>query len=63
MPDTNEHSNDDARPKTTVFITDWAGKTQMRLILHPPDIKHNHTLNIVIGPDGTIAREEDLEIL
>ena len=63
MPDTNEHANNDARPKTTVCITDWAGTAQMRLILYPPEIKHNHTLNIVIGPDGTIAREEDMEIL
>jgi hypothetical protein len=56
-------SQDDSAPRTTVFITDWAGSFQSRLVFYPPEIKHNHTLNIVIGPDGTIAREEDLEVL
>jgi hypothetical protein len=54
---------DESKPKTTIFITDWAGSVQSRFIFYPPEIKHNHTLNIVIGPDGTIAREEDMEIL
>jgi hypothetical protein len=56
-------SQDDSTPRTTVFITDWAGSFQSRLVFYPPEIKHNHTLNIVIGPDGAIAREEDMEIL
>jgi len=56
-------SRDESKPKTTIFITDWAGSVQSRFIFYPPEIKHNHTLNIVIGPDGTIAREEDVEIL
>jgi hypothetical protein len=54
---------DESKPKTTIFITDWAGSVQSRFIFYPPEIKHNHTLNIVIGPDGTIVREEDMEIL
>jgi hypothetical protein len=56
-------SRDELKPKTTIFITDWAGSVQSRFIFYPPEIKHNHTLNIVIGPDGAIAREEDMEIL
>jgi hypothetical protein len=56
-------SQDESKPKTTVFITDWAGSVQSRFIFYPPEIKHNHTLNVVIGPDGTIAREEDMETL
>jgi hypothetical protein len=63
MPDTMNHSTDKSKPKTMIFITDWAGTVQSRLIFHPPQIKQNHTLNIVIGPDGTIAREEDMEVL
>jgi hypothetical protein len=63
MSDSLDSSMDESKPKTTVSIIDWAGNVQLRLILHPPEIKYNHTLNIVIGPDGTIAREEDMEIL
>ena len=63
MPDTMENSKVESKLKTEVCITDWKGALQMRLILHPPGIQHNHTLNIVIGPDGTIAREEDMKIL
>ncbi len=54
---------DESSPKTTVYITNWSGTVQSRLIFYPPEIKRNYTLNIVIGPDGRIAREEDLEIL
>ena len=54
---------DESKPKTKVVIMDWAGSFHSKLIFYPPGIKHNHTLNIVIGPDGTIAREEDIEIL
>jgi hypothetical protein len=50
-------------PRTMVFITDWTGSVQSKLIFYPPEIKQNYTLNIVIGPDGAIAREEDMEIL
>ena len=63
MSDSLDNSMDESKPKTTVSIMDWAGTVQLRLILHPPEIKENYTLNIVIGPDGTIAREEDMEIL
>jgi hypothetical protein len=54
---------DESKQKTTVSIADWVGTVQIRLILYPPEIKDNHALNIVIGPDGPIAREEDMEIL
>lgn len=63
MADDMESSKDGSKPKAKVFITDWTGAVQLNLILYPPNIKHNHTLNIVIGPDGTIVREEDMEIL
>ena len=63
MSNSMSSSGDESKPKTTIFITDWAGSVQSRFIFYPPEIKHNHTLNIVIGPDGTIAREEDMEIL
>jgi hypothetical protein len=63
MSDSLDNSMDESKPKTTVSITDWVGTVQLRLILYPPEIKDNHALNIVIGPDGTIAREEDMEIL
>jgi hypothetical protein len=63
MSDSLAGSMDEPKPKTTVSIIDWAGTVQLRLILYPPEIKVNNTLNIVIGPDGTIAREEDMEIL
>jgi len=63
MSNSMSSSRDESKPKTTIFITDWAGSVQSRFIFYPPEIKHNHTLNIVIGPDGTIAREEDMEIL
>jgi hypothetical protein len=63
MSNSMNGSSDESKPKTTIFITDWAGSVQSRFIFYPPEIKHNHTLNIVIGPDGTIAREEDMEIL
>ena len=63
MSDSLDSSMDESKPKTTVSIIDRAGTVQLRLILHPPEIKHNHTLNIVIGPDGTIVREEDMEML
>ena len=63
MSNDSSSVKDEPKSKTTVSITDWAGTVQLRLILYPPEIKHNHTLNIVIGPDGTIAREEDMEIL
>jgi hypothetical protein len=63
MSNSMNGSRDESKPKTTIFITDWAGSVQSRFIFYPPEIKHNHTLNIVIGPDGTIAREEDMEIL
>jgi hypothetical protein len=46
-----------------VFISDWAGSVQSSFIFCPPEIKHNHTLNVVIGAGGTIAREEDMETL
>ena len=63
MSNSMSSSRDESKPKTTIFITDWAGSVQSRFIFYPPEIKHNHTLNIVIGPDGTIAREEDMEML
>jgi hypothetical protein len=63
MSDSMDSSKDESKPKTTVYITDWAGTVQSRLIFYAPESKQNHTLNIVIGPDGTIAREEDMEIL
>jgi hypothetical protein len=63
MSDSTDSSKDESKPKTTVYITDWAGTVQSRLIFHPPEIKQNYTLNIEIGPDGRIAREEDMEIL
>ena len=63
MSNSMSSSRDELKPKTTIFITDWAGSVQSRFIFYPPEIKHNHTLNIVIGPDGAIAREEDMEIL
>ena len=63
MSDDKVTSKDESKPKTMIFITDWTGSVQSRLILYPPEIKHNHTLNVVIGPDGTIAREEDMQIL
>ena len=63
MSEIRENSKIASKPKTEVFITDWKGAIQMRLILYPPEIQHNHTLNIVIGPDGAIAREEDMKIL
>ena len=63
MSELNENFKNESKPKTEVFITDWAGAVQMRLILYPPEIKRNYTLNIVVGPDGTIVREEDMEIL
>jgi len=63
MSDSMQGSQDESTPRTAVSITDWSGKVQARLVFYPPDIKQNYTLNIVIGPDGTIVREEDLEIL
>lgn len=63
MSDTIQSSQDESTPRTTVFITDWSGTVQSRLVFYPPNIKQNYTLNIVIGPDGKIAREEDMEIL
>lgn len=63
MSNSMSSSRDESKPKTTIFITDWAGSVQSRFIFYPPEIKHNHTLNIVIGPDGTIAREEDMVML
>ena len=63
MSDSMERLRDGSTSRTTVFITDWSGTVQSRLVFYPPEIKQNHTLNIVIGPDGTIVREEDMEIL
>jgi hypothetical protein len=63
MSDPMQGSRSELKPRTTVFITDWAGTVQSRLVFYPPEIKQNHTLNIAIGPDGTIAREEDMEVL
>ena len=62
MPDVMDGSKDESKPKTMVLVTDWASTVQTRLILYTPEIEKNHTLNMVIGPDGTIAREEDVEI-
>jgi len=63
MSDPRQDSQDKSTPRTTVFITDWSGTVQLRLVYYPPEIQQNHTLNIAIGPDGTIVREEDMEIL
>jgi hypothetical protein len=58
-----QDSRVESTPRTTVFISDWSGAIQLRLVLYPPEIKQNQTLNIVIGPDGKIIREEDLQRL
>ena len=63
MAGSKDVSQDESTPRTSVFISDLAGSVQSRLVFYPPEIKHNHTLNIVNGPDGTIAREVDMEIL
>lgn len=63
MSDYIKRTKDESDHRTTITISDWSGTVQARLILHPPEIKQNYTLNIVIGPDGIIAREEDMEIL
>jgi len=63
MSDSIDGSKDESKPKTMIFITDWAGTVQSRFVFYPPEIKQNYTLNIVIGPDGAIVREEDMEIL
>jgi len=63
VSDSMQAPRDESTPKTTVFITDWSGTVQSKLVFYPPEIKQNYTLNIVIGPDGSIVREEDLEIL
>jgi len=63
MSDSMDRLRDGSTSRTTVFITDWTGTVQSKLVFYPPEIKQNHTLNIVIGPDGTIAREEDMQIL
>jgi len=63
MSDFIKSSKDESKPRTAICIAGWDGTVQARLIFHPPEIKQNYTLNIVIGPDGVIAREEDMEIL
>jgi hypothetical protein len=63
MPDSSDNVKDESKPKTMVSIMDWAGKVQIKLILYPPEIKDNYTLNLVIGPDGAIVREEDMQLL
>jgi hypothetical protein len=63
MSNSRQGSQNESTPRSTVFITDWSGTVQTRLVFYPPEIKQNHTLNIAIGPDGTIVREEDMEIL
>jgi hypothetical protein len=63
MSDSTDRSKDESKFKTTVNIADWAGTVQSTFIFYALESKRNHTLDIVIGPDGTIVREEDMEIL